>query len=507
MKFLLLVASFVLLWACNSPVEALNPGGYEPSGKGDLQAPNFGDSMDYGEDSDESYEEHKSWMDEMKASIAGMTTGILLVCVSFPFLFWNEGRSVVRSQILGMAQEQLVELEKPSMNPANDGKLVACHGKVIASADKQKDEEFGINSKSGDLKLKRTVEMYQWKEESKESKDNVGGGKTTKYSYKKTWSAFEIDDSQFKQKKHRNPRFDFKTETFSSRSKLGDFNLHPQLLGACSDYKPLSLRKSDVPAAPPALSRPRKGYGSTDSKPAKLHASGGNEVFLGANPNKPEIGDYKLLYTSVKTGVYSVLGQQSGEQLMSFTLEGVNEPELPCLCGALCCAGAACVRSTAGTIDSAVEGMIEQNDEESGAHAHINAVRAVEPGQHTGLEMLMILTKRNACKLMAYRAVGYCMMTFGLYLCVKPIETLFSVIGFLGEITGWVLLVFCSLVACVASLGVMATAWFYYRPMVALCLVGVAGAFVYMADHYLNNHEHIHQHVHEHLTKLHEHIK
>jgi len=86
-------------------------------------------------------------------------------------------------------------------------------------------------------------------------------------------------------------------------------------------------------------------------------------------------------------------------------------------------------------------------------------------------------------------------------------ETLFSVIGFLGEITGWVLLVFCSLVACVASLGVMATAWFYYRPMVALCLVGVAGAFVYMADHYLNNHEHIHQHVHEHLTKLHEHIK
>ena len=37
MKFLLLVASFVLLWACNSPVEALNPGGYAPTGKGDLQ--------------------------------------------------------------------------------------------------------------------------------------------------------------------------------------------------------------------------------------------------------------------------------------------------------------------------------------------------------------------------------------------------------------------------------------------------------------------------------------
>ena len=60
---------------------------------------------------------------------------------------------MVRSQILGMAQEQLVELEKPSINPANDGKLVACHGKVIASQDKQKDEEFGINSKSGDLKV------------------------------------------------------------------------------------------------------------------------------------------------------------------------------------------------------------------------------------------------------------------------------------------------------------------------------------------------------------------
>ena len=30
------------------------------------------------------------------------------------------------------------------------------------------------------MQLKRTVEMYQWKEESKESKDNVGGGKTTK---------------------------------------------------------------------------------------------------------------------------------------------------------------------------------------------------------------------------------------------------------------------------------------------------------------------------------------
>jgi len=439
----------------------------------------------------------------MKESIAGMTTGVLLVCVSFPFLFWNEGRSVVRSQILGKAQEQLVQLDKAVINPENEKKLVATYGKIISNDSKQTDTEFGVSSKAGDLKLRRTVEMYQWKEKKKESKDNVGGGKTSNYTYEKHWSSHEVDSSDFKKHaEHRNPSFQFKTDVFTSRAKLGEFNLHVQLLGAVSEYKSLNIRKKDITEMPPALETlqrrdsQKKGYGSTSDTAGvrKLHWMGGNELFVGANPKKAQIGDYKLHYAAVQTGQYSVLGQQSGDQLMSFTLEGIKEPELPCLCAVTCCAGAACVKGTASTIDSAVESLIEQNDEETGAQAHINAVRAVEPGKHSGNEMLSILTKRNAWKLMAYRAVGYCLMTFGFYLLVKPLETLFSVIGVLGQVAGWVLFAFCSLLACVASLAVMATAWFYYRPVLAGCLIAAGAGIGYLAIHFLQNHEHIHRH-------------
>lgn len=76
----------------------------------------------------ESDTEYQSYLDRLKEDFAGMSIGILLVCVSFPFLFWNEGRAVVRSAVLDVGSNTVVSLLEPQQLPENDNNLVALHG-------------------------------------------------------------------------------------------------------------------------------------------------------------------------------------------------------------------------------------------------------------------------------------------------------------------------------------------------------------------------------------------
>eukprot|EP00658_Telonema_sp_P-2_P027408 TRINITY_DN21164_c0_g2_i1.p1 TRINITY_DN21164_c0_g2~~TRINITY_DN21164_c0_g2_i1.p1 ORF type:complete len:187 (-),score=32.36 TRINITY_DN21164_c0_g2_i1:128-688(-) len=137
----------------------------------------------------ESVTEHSSWTDQMKQSLAGMAVGILLLCVSFPFLFWNEGRAVVRSAVIDLGSKAVVELEAPMVNPENNGALIAIAGPVTAADPNTFDPTFQICAPVGALKLRRGVQMYQWKEKKKDKQDSIGGGGATKKTHEKTRAA------------------------------------------------------------------------------------------------------------------------------------------------------------------------------------------------------------------------------------------------------------------------------------------------------------------------------
>lgn len=119
-------------------------------------------------------------------------------------------------------------------------KLVHLSGTAEAE-DPVTDEEFGITASA--LKLRRDVEMHQWKESEKsETKQKLGGGEeTTKtYTYSKDWSSAWIDSGKFqKPSGHTNPEsLPVESETLTAEGiHVGKFDLPESLTGLINNFK------------------------------------------------------------------------------------------------------------------------------------------------------------------------------------------------------------------------------------------------------------------------------
>ena len=82
--------------------------------------------------------EHVSWFERIVDAIKGVLVGLLLFVVSFPLLFWNEGRAVRRAQDLEEGRGAVVELDRHLKDPTDvyvEGVLVA-RGEVVIVDDK-----------------------------------------------------------------------------------------------------------------------------------------------------------------------------------------------------------------------------------------------------------------------------------------------------------------------------------------------------------------------------------
>lgn len=105
--------------------------------------------------------------------------GLILFCVSFPCLYWNEGRSVTRTKTLRVAKDQAVELGPMNKNfkahPRNTGKLIHFTGTPYVTSDVQVDNEFHIESRGEHAKrVVRTAQMYQWITQTKTEHQKTG---------------------------------------------------------------------------------------------------------------------------------------------------------------------------------------------------------------------------------------------------------------------------------------------------------------------------------------------
>jgi len=104
--------------------------------------------------------------------------------------------------------------------------------RTIGSHDKLKDHKDSIVHTSGNIEIsgvipydatfdvaqlcvmfKRTVQMYQWKESSNDSKDEDGNSYTD-YTYAKEWSANRIESNNFHEKDKANPKFVINDESY-----------------------------------------------------------------------------------------------------------------------------------------------------------------------------------------------------------------------------------------------------------------------------------------------------
>lgn len=363
----------------------------------------------------------RSWFGRIGNSFGGAIFGIIVFLLSFVLLFWNEGRAVQRAKTLEAGERDVVMVAASPVSEGNDGRLVHVTGEVTAG-EMALDPVFGLEWDA--LRVRRSVEMYQWVEESKsETKQKLGGGEETKttYSYTKRWEGAPVDSSAFAQPGgHENPKkFPVDSETFSAPDiRLGAFDLGDSLIAQMDGFQPLRV---DVEAAEIASEETGRDLRAVD---------GG--LYLGGDPANPQVGDLRIGYSAVFPGVYSVVAGQSGDGLEPYSV------------------------------------------------AKLGTLEMIVAGEASAAEMFQAEREGNVFLTWILRIVGFFLMLMGLNLMISPLAVFASFVPFLGRLVAAGTGVIALAAALPLTLVTIAMAWLAYRPLIGIPLLLLAvGSFVF----------------------------
>jgi hypothetical protein len=237
--------------------------------------------------------------------------GLLLLIAACAMLFWAEGRAVKTARALEEGAGLVTEIKATAIDPAMEGKLVHING-TLAPQDTPQDKMFGVSAAGATL-LKRKVEMFQW-QEVKESVES-DGKKTERYRYDKKWEERAIDSSKFTEGDFRiNPPLPFESDSFAiAEGRVEAFRLLGTDLSGLGKTSALILSEADLTAFTSTLG---------NGKPITLS---NNAVLHSFNPAGPVIGDLRISYQKVVVDTLSAVGQQKADRLVPFKASNGNE--------------------------------------------------------------------------------------------------------------------------------------------------------------------------------------
>ncbi len=341
-------------------------------------------------------------------AIGGVFAGGIMVLISFPVLFWNEGRAITTARSLTEGAAAVVTTDSASVDSAKEGKLVHMTGAATTS-ETLTDPSFAMSVNA--IALSREVEMYQWKETSRsETVKKVGGGEETRttYDYEETWSSSPINSKSFQISGYNNPPMKWTSETWrASDVKVGAYRLPSDLVTSISGEEQLEATEAQL-----------KRMGS---KQAKLAAGG---IYVGYDPGTPEIGDVRVKFTAVKSGqAVSVLGQQAGSALQAY-------------------------QTKAG-----------------------KAISRLDMGTKTSAEMFAAAQAENTALTWILRFVGWVLMFAGFAAIFKPLSVVADVLPFIGNIVGFAGALVAGLLSIALSFITISIGWIFYRPLIGIPLV------------------------------------
>jgi hypothetical protein len=355
------------------------------------------------------------WLQRVLGSFVGALIGILMVIGSVILLWWNEGRAVEAIRALDQGARQIVEAKANAVDPANDGKLLHLSGLMETQAP-ARDAAFGIGADNL-LRLKRTVEMFQWTEhKSTRTQKNLGGSETTEttYSYHKEWTDHPVDSSHFHEAEgHRNAAMPVRSATIDSQDvRLGDYRVDRGLL--------------DEVAA----------FGAFDPAPAANLPAGyrkdGDMLYRGEDAAAPALGDIRIHYAAVPAQTISVVAAQAGGTLAPF---------------------------------HAASGY---------------KIALAEPGIVPAAAMFREKAQEEGVLTWILRAVGFAVMLIGFLLMASPLTVLLGVVPLFETLADIGAFMLALLIALPLTLLVIAAAWITHRPLIGGALVAAGLALAYL---------------------------
>ncbi len=354
----------------------------------------------------------QSWFSRLGYAFKGVLVGILLLLGGIVLLWWNEGRAITTAKALAEGAQRVLSVVADRVDPGNQGKLVHVAGRALAGG-RLADPDFPFMAAQA-LVLQRKVEMFQWQEEhhTKEVK-KLGGGveKQTTYTYKKAWSSSVRNSSHFYDPSgHRNPSaMPYASFTIKApNARLGAFRLPAGMLAL---------------SAPDPLAVPENAPLREDRKVA------GGQIYIGKNPDAPEIGDLRIQYTYAPEQDVSVVAGQMGDSFGAFSVGNGKR-----------------------SIQILKPGLLD-------ADAMFNAAR-----------------NENAMLAWLLRALGALCACGGVYLVLRPLSVLGDVVPFIGGIVNFGAGLVALVVGLACSLIVIALAWMFYRPLLGMLLLATSVA-------------------------------
>lgn len=380
---------------------------------------------------------------QVKQSFKKIATGFTLFLGATAMLWWNEGNSVKTADMLEEAQGVCVEMENPNKKDASlEGQLV-CGTAMTATTDLLTDKDFGFSVNA--ISMKRKVEYYQWDEKrTEETKQKLDGSekKVVTYDYNLKWSSSPIGSKHFKEHStHVNVVLaEFEDdEQWAEHVSFGAYNLNNSLIHSINAYEPLRPDMSDdmlrvldktIQASYERHYTKKEGLNSNDYN--FVHVSDG-QLYLGFDPNDSKVGDVRINFEKVApASEVTVVAVVDGDGFKPFKAKNGY------------------------TLEKLVMGRKDMN-------------QFFENEQET-----------NTFNTWAYRILGILMVIGALKLIFGFVVTLTRIVPFLSTIVGWGVGVICTVLGVVWSLLVIAVARLFYRPIVGIALLAIAGILVWI---------------------------
>ena len=407
-------------------------------------------------------------------SFKAIGTGFILFCIGTALLWWNEGRTVKTEKMLEEVGGSYVEMENPNKKDASlDGELI-CGSALATTEDSLSDNQFGVGAKA--IALHRRVEYYQWVEDSKESSEDKLGGKevtTTTYTYSKKWVSQPVESSEFKDPAYQNKNMVLTTveesEQYAENVKFGAYQLNETLIHQISSREGLDLNISEDMlnqldksaqtayerfygvkksakqtveqlAETTVLSDSAKAVADSlkavndsiiknavNKKDLEYVHLAGNVLYFGRVPGSPEVGDVRVTFEKVVPAKVTVMAVVDGDSFKSFKAKNGKR------------------------------------------------FQRLVMGKKSGDEIIDIEKETNNMLLWVFRIFGVMLVIVGLKGIFGFLETILKVVPFIANIFGWGVGVVCTILGLVWSLIVIAIAWLFYRPILGITLLVIAG--------------------------------
>ena len=426
-------------------------------------------------------------------SFKAIGSGFLMFILGTALLWWNEGRAVKTEKMLDEAGNAYVEMENPNKKDASlEGELI-CGTAMATTEDSLIDAQFGIGATA--ISIRRNVEYYQWVEHSQTKREDKLGGKevtTTTYTYTKEWVSSPIQSSNFHDPDYQNKNTVLTTidesEQWAENVKWGAYTLPESLIHRISSREDIDLaisedllaqfdkatqaayerfygvqkaiQKTAQPAQQPVqqIAIPdsvkallpdsvkaaldslqavndsiNKQMESADNKKdlQYIHQAS-NVLYFGRVPGAPEVGDVRVTFEKVVPAKCTIMAVVDGDSFKPYKAKNGKRFE------------------------------------------------TLVMGKKTGDEIIDAEKEANNMILWALRIIGIMIVIGGLKGIFGFLETILKVVPFIANIFGWGVGIVCTVLGIVWSLIVIAIAWLFYRPLLGISLLVLAGFLVWV---------------------------